>query len=66
MSTLGLLQYLGPSIQFVLGLWLFKEPFSSTRAVGFGLIWMALVIYSFEAWRFAQTNNSKASNDRES
>ncbi|MBC7716828.1 MAG: hypothetical protein H7143_07835, partial [Pseudorhodobacter sp.] len=60
MSTLGLLQYLGPSIQFVLGLWLFKEPFSNTRAVGFGLIWAALVIYTLEAWRFAQGGAAQA------
>ena len=61
MSTLGLLQYLGPSIQFVLGLWLFKEPFSSSRAVGFGLIWTALVIYTFEAWRFNRGSPAQAS-----
>ena len=60
MSTLGLLQYLGPSIQFVLGLWLFKEPFSDARAIGFGLIWTALVVYSWEAWRFA---GAKADSD---
>ena len=61
MSTLGLLQYLGPSIQFVLGLWLFKEPFSSSRAVGFGLIWTALVIYTLEAWRFNRGSPAQAS-----
>jgi chloramphenicol-sensitive protein RarD len=60
MSTLGLLQYLGPSIQFVLGLWLFKEPFSGARAVGFGLIWAALAVYSFEAWRFLKGNSAQA------
>lgn len=66
MSTLGLLQYLGPSIQFVLGLWLFKEPFSSTRAVGFGLIWAALVVYTLEAWRFGQVRNTKTNDGPES
>jgi chloramphenicol-sensitive protein RarD len=60
MSTLGLLQYLGPSIQFVLGLWLFKEPFSGARAVGFGLIWAALVVYSLEAWRFSNATSAQA------
>ena len=60
MSTLGLLQYLGPSIQFVLGLWLFKEPFSNARAVGFGLIWTALIVYSWEAWRFASSQPAQA------
>jgi chloramphenicol-sensitive protein RarD len=51
MSTLGLLQYLGPSIQFVLGLWLFHEPFAAARGVGFGLIWLALLIYSVDGLR---------------
>jgi len=53
MSTLGLLQYLAPSIQFVLGVWLFGEPFSGSRLLGFGLIWLALAIYSVEGWRQA-------------
>jgi len=49
MSTLGLLQYIGPTIQFVLGVWLFNEPFSGLRIVGFLLIWAALAIYSAES-----------------
>jgi chloramphenicol-sensitive protein RarD len=48
LATLGLLQYLGPSIQFALGVWLYHEPFSATRAVGFGFIWAALALYSAE------------------
>src|SRR5438132_4885959 len=51
MATLGLLQYLAPSIQFLLGVVIFGEPFSSARLVGFGLIWTALAIYSVEGWR---------------
>jgi chloramphenicol-sensitive protein RarD len=53
MTTLGLLQYLGPSIQFVLGVWLFAEPLSAARMVGFCLIWAALAVYSLEGWRQA-------------
>ena len=49
MSTLGLLQYLGPSIQFVLGIWLYHEPFSALRGVGFALIWCGLLVYSGES-----------------
>ena len=48
LSTLGLLQYIGPTIQFALGVWLFNEPFSGPRIVGFVLIWGALAIYSIE------------------
>ena len=51
LTTLGLLQYLGPSIQFMLGLWLFKEPFAPARGVGFGLIWLALLVYSVDGIR---------------
>jgi chloramphenicol-sensitive protein RarD len=53
MATLGLLQYLSPSIQFLLGVWLFGEPFSGARMVGFCLIWAALAVYSVEALRQA-------------
>ena len=49
LATLGLLQYLGPSIQFVLGVYLYHEPFSAVRGVGFALIWTALLLYSAES-----------------
>jgi chloramphenicol-sensitive protein RarD len=53
MATLGLLQYLGPSLQFVLGVFVYGEPFNPTRAVGFVLIWAALALYSGESvWRW--------------
>ena len=51
LATLGLLQYLGPSIQFVLGVFLYQEPFSASRGVGFALIWAALALYSAESLR---------------
>jgi chloramphenicol-sensitive protein RarD len=51
MATLGLLQYLGPSIQFVLGVFVYREPFSTSRGIGFVLIWCALALYSAESWR---------------
>lgn len=51
MATLGLLQYLGPSIQFVLGVFVYHEPFSAHRGIGFVLIWAALAVYSAESWR---------------
>jgi len=54
LTTLGLFQYLGPTIQFVLGVWLFHEPLTAARLVGFGLIWAALVLYSADGWRRAR------------
>jgi chloramphenicol-sensitive protein RarD len=54
MATLGIVQYLGPSIQFVLGIWVFGEPFSAARFVGFACIWFALVIYTLDGWRVSR------------
>lgn len=51
MTTLGLLQYIGPSIQFVLGVWVFHEMFTPARLAGFALIWIALLVYSLDGWR---------------
>lgn len=51
LATLGVLQYLAPSIQFMLGVWLFREPFTSARLAGFALIWSALLVYSVDSLR---------------
>lgn len=45
-STIGLIQYIGPTLQLLLGVFLYGEPFEQTRAIGFGLIWMALIVYA--------------------
>jgi len=60
MTTLGLLQYIGPSIQFVLGVWIFQEPFTPARLIGFGLIWLALAIYSLDGWRIGRLASAAA------
>ncbi len=56
LATLGMLQYVSPTIQLVLGVWVFDEPFDSQRLIGFGLIWAALALVSAHALRlrFAQ------------
>lgn len=51
-STTGLLQYIGPTIQLMLAVFVFREPFTGPRVVGFSLIWMALAIYAADGvWR---------------
>lgn len=50
LSTLGLLQYLAPTIQFLLGVYVYKEPFTVQSLFGFILIWVALFIYSAEGY----------------
>ncbi|MGB7479072.1 MAG: EamA family transporter RarD [Burkholderiaceae bacterium] len=52
LTLLGLLQYLSPSLQLLLGVWLYHEPFGGVRLAGFALIWGALLVYSVEGlWR---------------
>jgi chloramphenicol-sensitive protein RarD len=46
LAVLGMLQYLGPSIQLGLGVWFFHETFSGARAQGFMLIWAACAVFS--------------------
>jgi len=48
LTTLGILQYLAPTCQFLIGVFVYDEPFSQTQLVGFGLIWLALAIYTSE------------------
>lgn len=51
-STLGVLQYIAPSLQLLCGVYLFHESFGTTRAAGFALIWLALLIYAADGlWR---------------
>jgi chloramphenicol-sensitive protein RarD len=55
-STVGLLQYIGPTIQLMLAVLVFKEPFSGPRVAGFVLIWTALAIYAADGlWRSRKT-----------
>jgi chloramphenicol-sensitive protein RarD len=48
LTTLGVLQYIAPTLQFLLGVLVYREVFSATRLAGFGVIWLALVLYSAE------------------
>jgi chloramphenicol-sensitive protein RarD len=52
LSTVGLVQYIGPTLQFLLGVWIFHEPFTRERSIGFVFIWAALVVYAADGlWR---------------
>lgn len=48
LSTVGLLQYIAPTIQFLLGVFVYKEPFDHTHLIGFSVVWLALVIFWVE------------------
>ncbi len=48
LTTLGLLQYIAPSIQLVVGVFIYQESFPKVKMIGFLFIWIALLIYSVE------------------
>jgi chloramphenicol-sensitive protein RarD len=50
MVTLGLLQYLAPILQFALGVFYFHEDMPAGRWVGFVLVWVALALFTYEAY----------------
>ena len=50
-STVGLIQYLNPTIQFAIAVFAFGEPFTLWHAIAFPLIWAGLALYSWDTWR---------------
>ncbi|CUA86266.1 EamA family transporter RarD [Pseudidiomarina woesei] len=53
-STLGFFQYIGPSLMFILAVWVYGEPLATDKLVTFGIIWLALAIYSLDTLLFQQ------------
>jgi len=54
MTALGMTQYLGPTLQLMLGVWVYNEAFGSDRQIAFGFIWLGLVFYTVD-----QLNNRR-------
>ncbi len=59
LSTIGILQYIAPTIQFFLGIFFFKEAFSDSHFLGFSLIWLALIIFSVESFLYSRKANHR-------
>lgn len=55
LSMIGILQYIAPTIQFLLGVFMYHEPFSQTQFTGFAMVWAAVALFLFERWRFGRT-----------
>jgi chloramphenicol-sensitive protein RarD len=54
LTSLGFLQYLSPTIQFLLATLVYREPFGWSRALAFGLIWAGLVVFALHTLRMAR------------
>jgi chloramphenicol-sensitive protein RarD len=51
LTTLGILQYLAPTLQFLIGVLLYGEPMPAVKLVGFSLVWVALALFTSESFR---------------
>jgi chloramphenicol-sensitive protein RarD len=56
--VIGLLQALGPILQFLIGYYFFREPMTSARWVGFMLVWLAVTVFSFDAIKQYRKNKA--------
>ncbi|HEY5157446.1 MAG TPA: EamA family transporter RarD [Anaerolineales bacterium] len=50
LTMIGVLQYVNPTIQFLLGTLVYKEPFDHHRLIGFGIVWVGLILFALEGF----------------
>ena len=58
LSVIGILQYVGPTLQFLLGVFVYDEPFSHSQLIGFSIVWAALAIYAGDSLRARRRGSS--------
>jgi len=61
LTMVGIMQYIAPTLQFLIGVVIYKEPFTTTKLIGFSMIWFALIIFWMEGiwvrrWRIVASN----------
>lgn len=50
LSMIGIMQYIAPTLQFLIGVLVYKEPFSQAQFIGFAIVWVALVIFGLDGY----------------
>jgi chloramphenicol-sensitive protein RarD len=50
LTMVGLMQFIAPTIQFMIGVFIYKEPFSHNQLIGFSIVWLALIIFWVEGF----------------
>jgi len=48
LTMIGILQYIAPTLQFLIGVFIYREPFDRSHLAGFGIVWVALIIFWVE------------------
>ncbi len=64
LTTIGIMQYMAPSLQFLLAVLVFREAFALTHALAFVFIWLALIIFSVDGWQKANAGKSRGAFSR--
>jgi chloramphenicol-sensitive protein RarD len=59
LTLIGILHYITPTLQLLLGVLIYKEAFSVTQALGFGVVWMGLIIFCIEGFIFSRVVPAK-------
>jgi chloramphenicol-sensitive protein RarD len=63
LSTVGLLQYLTPSMQLAIGVFVYDEPMPPVRLAGFAIVWVALAVFTADTLRHARAGNRRAASE---
>lgn len=61
-AALGLVQYVNPTLQFLVATFVFLEPFTKWHAIAFPMIWIGLAIFTLDSWRHDRSARKRASN----
>jgi chloramphenicol-sensitive protein RarD len=56
LTMVGIMQYITPTLQFLLGVLVYKEPFDQTQLIGFGIVWLALILFVGESMWFRSSS----------
>jgi chloramphenicol-sensitive protein RarD len=57
LSMVGILQYIAPTMQFLLGVFVYGEPFTHVQLIGFSIVWFALILFGVEGFIASRKNN---------
>ena len=60
LSIIGILQYIAPTMQFLIGVLVYKEAFNMSRLLGFSMIWLALILFTLEGFLWRRTTRKTA------
>ena len=63
LSLLGILQYIAPTLQFLLGVLVYREPFTHAQLIGYGLVWTALILFGMESLIAYRTQSAATAAD---